>query len=127
MNLMRYIITMSVFAASGVALAVTPQDQNVSTTADLIELCSARPGEPNYQAAMGFCFGYIDAAMDYHAALTEGPSYDPIACPETAVTREEVVVVLLEWSKRNAQYLEVERPVTGVMRAAAEKWPCAEQ
>jgi hypothetical protein len=43
------------------------------------------------------------------------------------VTREEVVVVLLEWSKRNAQHLEVERPVTGVMRAAAEKWPCERQ
>ena len=127
MKLMRYMIIMAAFAASGEALAVTPQDQHVSTTADLIELCSASPGDPNYQAAMGFCFGYIDAAMDYHAALTEGPRYEPIACPQTAVTREEVVVVLLEWSRRNAQHLEAERPVTGVMRAAAEKWPCAAQ
>jgi hypothetical protein len=120
-------ITIAGLAASGEALAVTPQDQHVSSTGDLVELCSASAGDPNYQAAMGFCFGYIDAAMDYHAALTEGPRYDPIACPETAVTREEVVVVLLEWSKRNAQHLEVERPVTGVMRAAAEKWPCVRQ
>jgi len=76
---------------------------------------------------MGFCLSYVDAAMDYHAALTAGPKYDPIACPETAVTREEVVAVFMEWSKHNTQLLKSERPVTGLMSAAAEKWPCSEQ
>lgn len=74
---------------------------------------------------MGFCLGYIDAAIDYHAALTAGLKYDPIACPENTVTREEVVVVLMEWSNRNTQHLNNETPVVGVMRASAEKWPCS--
>jgi gamma-glutamyl phosphate reductase len=91
----------------------------------LIELCSVSADDPVYPAAMGFCLGYIDAAMDYHAALTAGPKYDPIACPETAVTREQVVVVLMDWSKRNAQHLNSEAPVVGVMRASAAKWPCS--
>jgi len=125
MKLIRYVIALTAATASTLALAAVPQDQEVITTEDLIELCSVSADDPAYPAAMGFCLGYIDAAMDYHAALTAGPKYDPIACPETAVTREEVVVVLMDWSKRNTPHLKSEAPVVGVMRASAEKWPCS--
>jgi len=126
MKLMRYIIALMVLATSSQTSAATSQSRHVETTADLIELCRVSAEDPLYDAAMGFCLGYIDAAIDYHAALTAGPKYDPIACPETAVTREEVVVVLMDWSKRNTQHLNNETPVVGVMRASAEKWPCSE-
>jgi len=125
MKLIQYVITLTVLAAATQASAATPQSRHVETTGDLIELCSVTAGDPLYDAAMGFCLGYIDAAIDYHAALTAGPKYDPIACPETAVTREQVVVVLMDWSKRNAQHLNSEAPVVGVMRASAAKWPCS--
>ena len=125
MKLMRYVVSLAALAVSTQTLAGAPQDYQVTTTEDLIELCSVSADDPVYPAAMGFCLGYIDAAMDYHAALTAGPKYDPIACPETAVTREQVVVVLMDWSKRNAQHLNSEAPVVGVMRASAAKWPCS--
>jgi hypothetical protein len=125
MKLIRYVIALAALAVSTQALAAAVQDQHVATTADLIKLCSVSTDDPVYPAAMGFCLGYIDAALDYHAALTAGAKYDPIACPDRGVTREEVVVVLVEWSKRNTQHLTGERPVTGVMRAIAEKWPCS--
>jgi hypothetical protein len=125
MKFMRYVVSLAALAASTQTLAGAPQDYQVTTTEDLIELCSVSADDPVYPAAMGFCLGYIDAAMDYHAALTAGPKYDPIACPETAVTREQVVVVLMDWSKRNAQHLNSEAPVVGVMRASAAKWPCS--
>jgi len=127
MKLIRYLIALSALLFSTQSVAAAAQQRHVGSTGDLIELCSVSAADPLYEAAMGFCLGYIDAAMDYHAALTAGPKYDPIACPETAVTREEVVVVFMEWSKRNSQYLKGEAPVTGLMRAAAEKWPCSEQ
>jgi hypothetical protein len=125
MQLIRYVIALTVLAAASQASAAVSQSRHVETTADLIGLCNVRADDPLYDAAMGFCLGYIDAAIDYHAALTAGPKYEPIACPATAVTREEVVVVLLDWSKRNAKYLDNETPVVGVMRASAEKWPCS--
>jgi hypothetical protein len=127
MKLIRYVIALTALAAATQSSAATPQSRHIETTGDLIELCSVSAGDPLYDAAMGFCLGYIDAAIDYHAALTAGPKYDPIACPETAVTREEVVVVLMEWSKRNTPHLKSEAPVVGVMRASAEKWPCSGQ
>ena len=115
---MRYIrqaVAVAAVVASMQTQAITPDNYDVSTTGDLIALCSVSVDDPLYNAAMGFCLGYIDAAMDYHEALT---------CPDTKVAREEVVGAFVDWSNHNAQYLEVETPVQGVMRAAAEKWPC---
>ena len=125
MKLIRYVIALAALMVSAQSLAGALQDHKVITTEDLVELCSVSADDPLYHAAMGFCLGYIDAAIDYHAALTAGPKYDPVACPDTEVTREQVMGVLVDWSKGNAQYLEIEAPVHGVMRAVAGKWPCA--
>lgn len=125
MKLIRYVISLAALAASTQTLAGAPQDHQVTTTEDLIELCSVSADDPLYNAAMGFCLGYIDAALDYHAALTAGPEQTAITCPDPSVSRKEVVVVVVEWSKSNAQLLKGEAPVTGVMRAVSEKWPCS--
>lgn len=124
MKPIRYALASAVLVVSAQALSGEMQQRHVATTADLVELCSVNIDDPGYEAAMGFCLGYIDAAMDYHAALTEGPRYESIACPQETVTREEVRAVFVDWSTRNTQHFGDERPVTGVMRAAAEKWPC---
>lgn len=125
MKLIRYVTALAALAVSTQTLAAAPQDHDVTTTGDLIELCSVSVDDPLYNAAMGFCLGYIDAAMDYHAALTAGPKYDAIVCPPETVARVEVVAVVMEWSKGNTQHLQSEAPVEGVMRAIVEKWPCS--
>ena len=127
MQLIRHAIALAAVVASTQTLAAAPQDRHVTTTGDLIELCSVSADDPLYEAAMGFCLGYIDAALDYHAALTAGPKFDPLTCPPTTVSREQVVVVVVEWSKSNAQHQSGEAPVTGVMRAVSEKRPCLGQ
>ena len=127
MKLIQYVIALAAFSATTQTLAGAPQDHQVTTTEDLVELCSVSADDPVYPAAMGFCLGYIDAALDYHAALTAGPKYDAIACPDGTVSREEVMVVVVEWSKSNELHMRGEAPVTGVMRAVSEKWPCAGQ
>jgi hypothetical protein len=111
---------------SGQVPALEPKGFEVTSTAHLLDLCSVSADDPLYSAAMGFCLGYIDAALDYHAALTAGEKYDPITCPATQVTREEVVVVVREWAKGNSQHLHSEAPVVGIMRAASAKWPCSQ-
>ena len=125
MKSIRHAIALAAFLAATQTLATTPKDYHVTTMGELIELCSVSVGDPLFEAAMGFCFGYIDAALDYHVALTAGPTFDPIACPHQDITREEVVVVVVEWSRGNPQQMDSEAPVAGVMRAVSEKWPCA--
>ena len=75
MQLIRHAIALAAVVASTQTLAGAPQAHQVTTTGDLIELCSVSVDDPLYGAAMGFCLGYIDAALDYHAALTSGPKY----------------------------------------------------
>ena len=123
MKFIRYVIAIVAIVTTTQALAL--DDYDVPTTGDLIELCSVSADDPLYEAAMGFCLGYIDAAMDYHAALTAGPKFNAIVCPNGTVSREEVVGVVLEWSKTNTQHLQSEAPVQGVMRAIIAKWPCS--
>lgn len=125
MQFVRYTIALAGIVASTSGLAVPPAGKHVDTPAELVELCSVSKDDPAYTAAMGFCLGYIDAALDYHAALTSGKNFDPIVCPDAAVTREEVMTMFLNWSKGNPQHVGTGLPVEGVMRAVHEKWPCS--
>ncbi|RLA05391.1 MAG: hypothetical protein DRQ54_08160 [Gammaproteobacteria bacterium] len=129
MKLIRRMIALaaiftSVFV-SAQALAQTSNVNDVVTTGDLVELCSVSADDPLYEAAMGFCLGYIDAALDYHTALTAGPEFNAIACPPSTLAREQVVVAVVKWSANNSQHLQGEAPVQGVMRAIVEEWPCS--
>ena len=125
MQFIRHTVALAAVVASAVAFAAPPAGKHVETTRELIELCSVSADDPSYPAAMGFCLGYIDAALDYHAALTAGKKFHAIVCPDPEVTREEVVAVFLDWSRANPQLVGTGQPVESVMRAVYEKWPCA--
>jgi len=127
MRLILHTIALAVVVASTAALAAQPTGKHVATTGELIELCSVSADDPSYAAAMGFCLGYIDAALDYHAALTAGKKFHAIVCPDPEVTREEVLAVFLDWSRTNPQLVGTGLPVEDVMRAVYEKWPCSGQ
>ena len=110
------------------AAAVNAADDatfRVKTTGDLVDLCRTAEGHRNFDAAMGYCLGFVDAANDYHRAITSGDLLEPIACPEHETTRREVVDMFLAWARKNGNLLESESPINGLMRAAADKWPCA--
>ncbi|MGD8956542.1 MAG: Rap1a/Tai family immunity protein [Chromatiaceae bacterium] len=127
MQIHKMIIVAAAMLVAGQAAALDPKGYQVIHTSQLVEICSLDEADPLYNEAMGYCLGYVDAALHYHAALTVGSRSDPIACPPSTITREEVVIVLLDWAKDNAQQIHSETPVHGVMRAVAEKWPCSER
>lgn len=122
--------TPAILLAIALAIATSPAytantaDFNVNTTRDLVNLCSAQSGDDMYAAAMGFCLGFVDAAHDYHAALTSGDMLKPIACPGHQTSRQEVVDMFLAWARANDSLLDNESPIHGLMRAASAQWPC---
>jgi hypothetical protein len=125
MQIHKTLLAITAMLVSSQAAALNPEGFQVETTGHLVELCSVSGDDPLYSAAMGFCLGYVDSAIDYHQAMTAGDKYAPIACPGTEVTREQLIVVFLDWSKGNAGHMDNESPVNGVFRAASEKWPCS--
>lgn len=99
-------------------------DFEVKTTRDLVNLCSVASGDATHDAAMGYCLGFVDAAHDYHAAITSGELLKPIACPEPTTTRQQVVEVFVDWARSNDGLLDNESPIHGLMRAVSARWPC---
>ena len=106
------------------AVALDSADFEAKTTRNLVNLCSATWGDEDYQAAMGFCLGYLDAAHDYHRTISSGDLVKPISCPKGPVTRQQLLDVFLAWAKANPGLLDNESPIHGVMRASSAKWPC---
>ena len=96
-----------------------------NTTRDLVKLCSAPEDHPLHGVAMGYCLGFVQAAIDYHGIVTRIENVKPVACSGDGATRQDVVDALLAWAKTHDDLLDTEAPLHGLMRAAKAKWPCS--
>jgi hypothetical protein len=93
------------------------------TAEDLVEYCGITEEDPESHTAIAFCYGYIDAALDYHHAIT-ADGKGRITCPPGTVSRGEVAVAFVEWAEVNTDKVDDQPPVHVVIRAMGEKWPC---
>lgn len=108
----------------GLAGAVTDEDFKVTTTQNLINLCTASADDPRQKEAIHFCHGYLVGAYHYHTAENAGPKGKRIVCfPDPAPTRNQTIAMFLEWAKANPQYMG-EPAVDSEFRFLTEKWPC---
>ena len=106
------------------AEAVTSDDFLMQNTQDLVDLCSVKPGEPLYDAAMGYCFGYTMGAFQYYQAYTGNISQDAFVCmPEPTPARADIIQWFLAWARDNPSSM-TERPVDGFFRFLMATWPC---
>ena len=55
--------------------------------------------------------------------MVQNEKIEPLACPKDPVTREQLVVVFLDWAKVNPHSMD-ELPAESLERAAAARWPC---
>jgi hypothetical protein len=108
----------------GLAGAVSEKDFEAQSTENLINLCTAAPGDPLYQQAVNFCHGYLVGAYKYYEAAHSGPNAAKAICiPDPPPSRSAAVAMFIEWAKARPQYWR-ESPVETEFRFLAEKWPC---
>jgi len=110
-------------ADAAVTDGYTYSDFQLNTAADLLDICTLDAAHPDYPAAHSFCLGYFAGGQHYHRAVTRGPDFPPIACPEPGVTRDEAIDVFVAYMRANPQHLK-EPPMEAVFRAVSAKWPC---
>lgn len=124
--------------AAAAILAIAPwhagaQDAGVADTddfvletgEDLADLCGAAPDSPIYVEAIQFCYGFMEGVMQYHDALSVGPDFKPLVCPNVEVTRAEAVAIYVAWAKANPARAAGEWPGEALIEAALDKWgPC---
>lgn len=104
--------------------AVSEKDFEAKTTEQILNLCTAAPGDPLYQAAVNFCHGYLVGAYHYYAAQHSGPDAPKFVClPNPPPSRSSNIAMFIEWVKARPQYWE-EAPVETEFRYLMEKWPC---
>ena len=64
----------------GFAGAVSEKDFEVQTTENIINLCTAAPGDPLYHQAVNFCHGFLVGAYRYYEAAGSGPAGLKLVC-----------------------------------------------
>lgn len=103
--------------ASGAAMAQGgPFDDE--TTGELARLCaSPAPTERH------FCFGFMLGAGQFYSEMLRAEAIQPFACPDPVPTIEEMRLGFIDWVGANPEVAET-RAVDGLLRAAAETWPC---
>lgn len=120
-----------VIAALAAALLPLPsraahsvEDFDLRTAADLVELCDVPDNDPMFEAARGFCYGFLSGAANYHHSVNAGKKSTPLFCPpEPKVSRAEAARLFVSWGRAQPQYLS-EPPVDALIRFAVATWPC---
>ena len=108
----------------GPASAVSENDFKADTTEQIVNLCTADPGEPLYQQAVNFCHGYLVGAYKYYEAAHSGPNAPKFVClPNPPPSRSNSIAMFIEWTKAQPQYWK-ESPVETEFRFLMDKWPC---
>lgn len=110
---------------SGSAQAnVTEADFLVKTTQNLVNLCTAKPQDIHYSAAINFCHGYLVGAFHFHHAETANrPELKLVCFPEPAPTRNEAIDQFITWVLKHPEFMN-EIPVETEFRFLSQTWPC---
>jgi hypothetical protein len=125
MKFKAYLLLVSAFLLLPVwAGAVSDKDFEVQTTEELLNLCTASPGDPLYRQAVNFCHGYLVGAYKYYEAAHSGPNAQKLVClPNPPPERSDAIAMFIEWAKAHPPYWK-EPPVETEFRFLTEKWPC---
>lgn len=113
------------FLVPGLArAAVTDDDFVLSTTQNLVNLCSVSANDPRAKEAIQMCEGYMLGAYHYYLATNSGKNDMRLVCmPNPTPSRNEAAGMFVEWAKANPQYMK-EAPVDSEFRFMSAKWPC---
>ncbi|HUC65637.1 MAG TPA: Rap1a/Tai family immunity protein [Stellaceae bacterium] len=106
------------------AQAVSPNDFLVTTTADLVDLCSVTASDEMHTAAIHFCHGFVAGTYQFYIAERGGTGTPPMYClPNPSPTRDQAISMFVAWARSNPQYMS-DLPVNSLMRFAVTTWPC---
>jgi hypothetical protein len=104
--------------------AVSPNDFFVTTTADLVDLCSVGASDEMHTAAIHFCHGFVAGAYQFYVAERGVAGAPQLYClPNPPPTRDQAISMFVAWARSNPQYMS-DLPVNSLMRFATATWPC---
>jgi hypothetical protein len=103
-------------------VAVT-KDLKLTSAGDLLNICTHKPEQEDYTAAMSFCYGFFEGGIRYAEAIAGAKKQRELVCTPAGTTRLQAVDVYVDYMQANPQYMS-EGPIDAVYRALMDKWPC---
>ncbi len=124
---LRRLIAGIALAASTATLAsaqVTTSQFPPRTVRDLIAICSAGNDDPMMTAAVNYCHGYTEGAVDVEQALQNRQTLRKLIClPATRPPRGAVLKSFIAWV--NAEPSRIDMPaLTGMFVYLLTTYPC---
>lgn len=119
-------IALALAVSSASVLAIDENDFDYETTSDLYHICSVSPDNPKYEAAALACRAFIEAAVQYHDAVSDRKKMKRLVCYPNTATIKDGRAAFVAWAAKHAddKARMGEVPVVGLMRALADKYPC---
>src|SRR5499433_1430340 len=113
-----------VLLASGASRAAVEANFGANTTGDLVELCTATPGNPIGTAAINFCEGFAQGAvlveMQNQAAF-RGPKL--FCMPNPPPSRNQALSEFVNWARSSPDRL-AQSSADRLFRFLSERYPC---
>lgn len=130
MKLMAVISAFGVVALLGIssqqATAIEDDDLRFDTTRDLYDVCAVPADAPEYPVANQACRAFIEAAVQYHDAVSDRKNLRRLICYPKSATIRDGKDAFIAWARTNAdnQTRMGELPVIGLVRSLENKYPC---
>ena len=123
-ELLRTLVLAGLLLPGLAAAAVTNEDFVLSSTQNLLNLCSVSPSDSRAKEAIQMCEGFMLGAYHYYLATNAGKFDMRLVClPNPTPSRDQVAAMFVEWAKANPQYMK-EPPVDSEFRFMSSRWPC---
>lgn len=108
------------------ATAVEDDDLRFDTTDDLYAVCAVTASAAEYPVANQACRAFIEAAVQYHDAVSDRKNLKRLICYPKSATIQDGKDAFVAWAKKNVgdNNLRKEIPVVGLVKALAAKYPC---
>ncbi|AGA90156.1 hypothetical protein Thimo_1362 [Thioflavicoccus mobilis 8321] len=110
----------------GPVAAVEETDFRFDTTDDLYHVCATTSKDPNHVVSQVACNAFIEAAVQYHDAVTSRKGLKRLICYPQGATISDGRAAFVAWSEANRANAKRmgEMPVVGLVRALAKAYPC---
>jgi hypothetical protein len=112
-------------AGTAQAALVSRDDFQVTTTGNLVALCTAGETDPMYTAARNFCHGFTVGT--YRAIVTEvaaSRARRKMFClPAQEPSRDQAIGAFVQWASARPKTLETS-PTDGVAEYLIAEYPC---
>jgi hypothetical protein len=119
------VVALSAMVSQQGFASVTEESFRLDTFKDLVTLCGVEASDPNANAAIHMCHGYVIGLVHFHELVgraLEGTVF--CLADDKRPSRDAAIDMLVRWSRGHPEY-DSEEAIDGVLRWAAAQYPCS--